>query len=239
MAKEQKTLNWTLTAWLSLFFGWLGVDRFMMGQVGIGIVKLITLGGLGVWWIIDLIMILSSHNFKNIKWDFPKNKTVNIIIITVILVIFFALIVMDSDQEGEPEQKAKAMQKGQQVNEVKPAAVEQKTSVVSTSFEDFQILCDSEATSLQKQDLFEKKFKGNYVEWTGKVSYVSEKGSSYTLQVKHCPYTFTSDIVIVMNNNQKDKLLGFTEGDTVTYRAKLTRLGDIRGLSATEGIIIT
>ena len=38
----------------SFLAGWLGVDRFYRGQVGWGIVKLITMGGFGVWYAVDL-----------------------------------------------------------------------------------------------------------------------------------------------------------------------------------------
>lgn len=65
----KKELNWKLTLIMSIFFGFLGVDRFMMGQIGIGILKLITFGGYGVWWLIDLILIASKeYQFKNVKW---------------------------------------------------------------------------------------------------------------------------------------------------------------------------
>ena len=42
---------------LSIFLGWLGVDRFYLGYTGLGILKLLTCGGWGVWWVIDIILI--------------------------------------------------------------------------------------------------------------------------------------------------------------------------------------
>ena len=45
---------------LSILLGELGVDRFYLGYTGLGIVKLITCGGFGIWWLIDLIMIITG-----------------------------------------------------------------------------------------------------------------------------------------------------------------------------------
>lgn len=46
----------------SIFLGYLGIDRFYMGQVGIGIGKLLTLGGCGIWYLIDIILIATRSS---------------------------------------------------------------------------------------------------------------------------------------------------------------------------------
>jgi hypothetical protein len=46
----------------SIFLGYLGIDRFYMGQVGLGIGKLLTGGGCGVWWLIDVILIATRSS---------------------------------------------------------------------------------------------------------------------------------------------------------------------------------
>ena len=50
---------------ISLFAGSLGVDRFMIGDTGLGIGKLLTCGGLGFWTIIDFFMIQKATREKN------------------------------------------------------------------------------------------------------------------------------------------------------------------------------
>ena len=52
---------------LSLLFGGLGVDRFMIGETGLGIAKLLTFGGCGIWAIIDWFIIQKKtreYNFQ-------------------------------------------------------------------------------------------------------------------------------------------------------------------------------
>ena len=46
----------------SIFLGYFGIDRFYMGQVGMGIGKLLTGGGCGVWWLIDVILIATRSS---------------------------------------------------------------------------------------------------------------------------------------------------------------------------------
>jgi TM2 domain-containing membrane protein YozV len=75
MAKGVKKVNWVLTLIMSILFGGLGVDRFIMGHVGLGILKLvvtiITLGiGGFVWWVIDIVLIATKHKYKGVEWVF-------------------------------------------------------------------------------------------------------------------------------------------------------------------------
>jgi TM2 domain-containing membrane protein YozV len=50
----------TTTLIISLLLGELGIDRFYLGYTGLGILKLLTVGGCGIWYIIDIILILTD-----------------------------------------------------------------------------------------------------------------------------------------------------------------------------------
>ena len=49
------------TILLCFFLGALGVHRFYVGKIGTGLLELITLGGLGIWALIDFIMIVTGN----------------------------------------------------------------------------------------------------------------------------------------------------------------------------------
>jgi TM2 domain-containing membrane protein YozV len=57
----------TLSLIVSLLVGTLGIDRFLIGDTGLGVGKLLTCGGLGIWAIIDWFLIMGATREKNME----------------------------------------------------------------------------------------------------------------------------------------------------------------------------
>lgn len=52
---------------VSILAGTLGIDRFLIGDTGLGVGKLLTCGGFGIWAIIDLFLIQEATREKNMQ----------------------------------------------------------------------------------------------------------------------------------------------------------------------------
>ena len=70
MSFEWVTKEWRdslVTMLLSWILGTLGIDRFYRGQIGLGVLKLLTAGGCGIWWLIDAIIATVRFGEENRK----------------------------------------------------------------------------------------------------------------------------------------------------------------------------
>lgn len=73
-----ETKNFTTAILLSFFLGTFGVDRFYLGCVWTGVLKLLTFGGLGIWALIDLIRLAFGDKLcGNFLWNSELIKNNN------------------------------------------------------------------------------------------------------------------------------------------------------------------
>ena len=71
----EKRVNKNLFIWVGCFLvGGLGVDRFMRGQTGLGVLKLLTAGGIGLWSLIDWIIALTKMSKYDDEFIFVDGK---------------------------------------------------------------------------------------------------------------------------------------------------------------------
>ena len=67
MALTNQMTEPTVAIILSIFLGVLGVDRFYIGDTGIGVGKLLTFGGCYIWWLIDIFLIIDATKQRNFE----------------------------------------------------------------------------------------------------------------------------------------------------------------------------
>lgn len=82
--------SFIVTWLLSWFLGVLGIDRFYLGKIGTGVLKLVTLGGFGIWALIDIILILCGAMRDKSGYSlagYEQHKKMALIVTVLLLVL--------------------------------------------------------------------------------------------------------------------------------------------------------
>lgn len=176
-----------VTTWiLSLLLGGLGVDRFYLGKVGTGLLKLFTFGGLGIWALIDLILVLAGKQRDKsgaALAGYDKNKTVAWII-TGVLIVLGAIVGPNmgggADNAGSTAPNTPAVQQAPQAeaknDKEAPAPVEQEkkwTKVTALNGSSGKASGVFELTGAEARLSYDFKGKGSFL--LGSV-YLEEEG---------------------------------------------------------------
>jgi hypothetical protein len=125
--------NFTNTWLFALLLGWIGVDRFYLGKIGTGILKLLTFGGYGIWILIDLIFVLtgSTKDKQGLKLSAePADKKTQWIVSAVVIglvVIFGAATNSNNTSENT------AVSNLVETTKAKPVATNKATPTVSAT----------------------------------------------------------------------------------------------------------
>gem|GEM_PF-985315 len=81
------------TLLLAVFLGFFGVHRFYTGRIGTGFIQLLTSGGFGIWWIVDVIAI-ATGNFKDSKGRSLNKVPANPLLKQLVIFFFLGIFIM-------------------------------------------------------------------------------------------------------------------------------------------------
>jgi TM2 domain-containing membrane protein YozV len=88
---KSESKSYILTGVFAIMLGFFGVDRFFLGKTGSAVAKLLTLGGFGVWWLVDIIILLTGNTRDKNGAPLVGVTTKNKLILIGILIVLFII----------------------------------------------------------------------------------------------------------------------------------------------------
>lgn len=175
--------SWTTLIYLSVIFGYLGVDRFYTGKIVTGILKLLTLGGYGIWWIIDIIVV-ASGKFTEASGKLiekPENAKKHIgVSIGVLVLLFVTGIILNvtgnnptvnainaANEIAETRAKVNAANAANEIAKAEAKAKEKLFPIELSASQLYKAYKDNEIAA-------DKAYKEKWIKVSGKISSIGK-----------------------------------------------------------------
>ncbi len=120
--QEPQNKSFLVTWLLSLVLGMFGADRFYLGKIWTGVLKLVTLGGLGIWWLVDLILILGGAGRDSNKQPLDGAKQYEAVAWIVSAVVVVGLGALTFSGSGGAAENSASSENAAVIEEQGPAA---------------------------------------------------------------------------------------------------------------------
>jgi len=171
-----RKVNWKALFYLSFWLGYFGIDRFYAGKTGTGILKLLTGGGWGIWWIIDIFKIVNG-TFTDASGKLvekqgvkaSKHFCISVGILTAYILILFGVIYPSIQKTNIQTRSASQTSStvSQPTKNTKVPVAELSATQLSNAYENNEIAAD-------------KTYKNKWIKVSGVVQNIGKdiKGNS-------------------------------------------------------------
>ncbi len=95
--------SWWVTVLLALFFGVFGAHRFYTGHIVFGLIQLFTFGGFGIWWVVDLLLLVSgNYHDKHGRALQPPSRMAVFVVLGLMLLLCLAIVALPGSGSAPP-----------------------------------------------------------------------------------------------------------------------------------------